>query len=438
MIPTESQQEALLQKLEGWLRGKIASGEATPAYLAEPGDLCPGSYLVLDFGGTNLRAEIVELSAGRRYRVVSTMKRSLRDSRTDFFHPASVATDLFDFIVETIRLGMQQPATAAKASFPLAHVFSYPVQQDGLNSARLLQWTKELKVQGVVGEDVQQLLRAALERGHITGVDPVVVLNDTVAVLMAGSYSYPGCRIGAVAGTGYNAAAFLAVNPAATTGSQAAPLLAYNLEVGAFNHLPQGWQTPADLRLDQESRAPGEQLYEKMVGGAYLGESCRREAQELLAAKTETAVAAWLQRPYSIAAALVGSIGDPGAGEADWEAALASLAPQDEGMDMHFLQAFLAEQGPALQTLAEDILGRAGVMAALPLVALARMDLGVISSPRVLVEGSLYSGSRIFRDNMDATLKNHGLEPCSPLTGTVSLGGAVAAAASVYKNVVLL
>jgi hexokinase len=437
LMPTKSQQISLLNNLEGWLRQRILRGEAIPAYLSIPTNISLGSYLVLDFGGSNLRADLVELLAGGGYRIVAKTRRSLKDSQINFYRPEAAAADLFDYLAATIAEGVKGRERAA-LPIPLAHVFSYPVRQGGINSARLLKWTKELKVRGVVGEDVQQLLGKALDRNKVAGVSPVAILNDTVAVLMAGSYCYPGCGIGAVAGTGYNAAAFLNSSVGTESASRGVPPLAYNLEVGNFSKLPQGLSTPADVRLDRESHAPGEQLYEKMVGGAYLGEIFRLMALDLLDGTAEAAVVDWLRRPYSVTSAMVGKLSDLGVRDSLQGEALAGLSQLNAGAAAVAWQTCSEGCRSSLQALAQAILGRAGVLAALPLVAWWRTGLGGTDAPQVLVEGSLYSKSRIFRDSLDATLKSYGLEPCPPLADTVSLGGAVAAAqTTVYKNVTL-
>lgn len=51
---------------------------------------------------------------------------------------------------------------------PLGFTFSFPCKQEGLASARLTGWTKGFKCSGVEGEDVGELLQAAMSRRGVS------------------------------------------------------------------------------------------------------------------------------------------------------------------------------------------------------------------------------------------------------------------------------
>lgn len=51
---------------------------------------------------------------------------------------------------------------------PLGFTFSFPCKQEGLASARLTGWTKGFKCSGVEGEDVVELLQAAVTRRGVS------------------------------------------------------------------------------------------------------------------------------------------------------------------------------------------------------------------------------------------------------------------------------
>lgn len=53
-------------------------------------------------------------------------------------------------------------------SLPLGFTFSFPCQQEGLAKARLSKWTKGFRCEGVVGEDICELLHEALKRRTVS------------------------------------------------------------------------------------------------------------------------------------------------------------------------------------------------------------------------------------------------------------------------------
>ena len=54
----------------------------------------------------------------------------------------------------------------------LGFTFGFPVDMCALNKAKLRQWTKHIKVDGVVGNDVVQMLHEAIQR---KGVGPTKI-----------------------------------------------------------------------------------------------------------------------------------------------------------------------------------------------------------------------------------------------------------------------
>jgi hexokinase len=103
--------------------------------------------------------------------------------------------------------------------------------------------------------------------------------NDTTATLMAATYMDPKTKIGCVFGTGCNAAYVEDCgsidNSNLSDASPDTPMV-INCEWGAFDNdhkvLP---RTPYDHMVDEQSPRPGQQTFEKMVAGHYLGEIFR-------------------------------------------------------------------------------------------------------------------------------------------------------------------
>lgn len=107
----------------------------------------------------------------------------------------------------------------------------------------------------------------------------VALINDTVGALIASAYNDPETVIGAIFGTGCNAAYMENIGSIPKIKGSGIPPetpVTINCEYGAFDNshrvLP---RTKYDIEIDEESPKPGEQAFEKMSAGLYLGEIFR-------------------------------------------------------------------------------------------------------------------------------------------------------------------
>lgn len=111
------------------------------------------------------------------------------------------------------------------------------------------------------------------------------LVNDTTGALIASAYTDPRIKIGCIFGTGCNAAymencgsipklSHLNLDPEIE--------MAIDCEWGAYDNehkvLP---RTPYDIRIDDTSPRPGEQAFEKMISGFYIGEIFRMTLVDL-------------------------------------------------------------------------------------------------------------------------------------------------------------
>lgn len=283
--------QALVSRMRDGLQQDGQQLACLPAYLAPPRHGLRGQALVVDAGGTNVRAALVEL--GDQARVSQgPLKGALPDGR----HAPVDACQFFGFQADLLRQ-LQAPL-----DLPLGYCFSYPARVEPSGDARLLNWTKGIHVSGVVGQLVGQALRASMG-----SPGRVKVLNDTVACLLGGAFwagaDYPN-YIGLIVGTGTNMATFLPVAsvPKLAAGWQGP--LAVNLESGNFHppHLHD-----ADDDIDQASDNPGKQRYEKAVSGFYLPQLLQRLCPHLNlpAEATSEVVVEWADRPGDEATSLV-------------------------------------------------------------------------------------------------------------------------------------
>lgn len=214
--------------------------------------------IVVDAGGTNLRVCSVKFESNGACRI-SNVHRTIMPGAREEISARKFYRSICDFIEPVVHL-----------SDRIGFCFSYPAEITDRIDGRLLFWTKEIKVPEVVGTYIGEgLVKTLKERG--IGGKKVVVLNDTVATLLAGKTKGQsrGCEsyIGFILGTGTNTA-YIEQNAkigkiCPNQGSQAV-----NVESGGFSACRQG---VVDKLLDRSTETPGIYPFEKMISGVYLG-----------------------------------------------------------------------------------------------------------------------------------------------------------------------
>ena len=134
--------------------------------------------------------------------------------------------------------------------------------------------------------------------------------------MIASAYTDAKMRIGCIFGTGCNAAYMEDVASIPKLADMNLPgdmSMAINCEWGAFDNehkvLP---RTPYDEMIDRDSPRPGQQAFEKMVSGLYLGEIFRLVLVDLHDKKDihffEGQDIALLRKPYSLDASFLSAI----------------------------------------------------------------------------------------------------------------------------------
>jgi hexokinase len=236
-----------------------------PTYLPLPsGEQC-GRALVVDTGGTNTRAALVNLWAHDGELEAGPNARKVPDGRE-----GAPLTPEFFFATQADMAA----SFASNGSIRLGYCFSYPAQATREGDAVLLRWTKGLRVDNTVGHKVGALLKESLEKLGYT-IDGLRVLNDTVASLLGGVHLYAEPRfgqnyIGLILGTGTNMAGVFSpqqLTKVAAPDFAGASLMVVNLESGNFSP---PYLTEYDERVDANSNNPGFQRFEKAISGHYL------------------------------------------------------------------------------------------------------------------------------------------------------------------------
>ncbi|XP_042481922.1 hexokinase-1-like [Macadamia integrifolia] len=235
-----------------------------------------GLFYALDLGGTNFRVLRVQLG-GKEGRVV---KQEFTEVSIPPHLMLGTSDDLFDYIAKELAKFVASEGEDFHL-FPgrqreLGFTFSFPVKQLSIASGTLIKWTKGFSIEDAIGQDVVIELTKALERQNLD-MRVTALVNDTIGTLAGGRYYDNDVAVAVILGTGTNAAY--------VERAQAIPKwhgllpksgeMVINMEWGNFrsSHLP---LTEYDHALDAESLNPGEQIFEKIISGMYLGEIVRR------------------------------------------------------------------------------------------------------------------------------------------------------------------
>jgi hexokinase len=258
-----------LQEIVALYRDKIAEGlkadrqqiGCLPTYLGLPSGQQSGRALVVDTGGTNMRAALINLKPADGEILSGPVAKRVPDGRDGVPLEADQFFDAQAKLAEDL-VGLEGEA-------PLGYCFSYPVESTPDGDAVLIRWTKGLRINNVVGHRVGHALIDSLHKQNLR-ITRLSVLNDTVASLLGGVHLYGAPRfgrnyIGLILGTGTNMAAVF--TPDQLTKINIEAPMVVNLESGNFSppHL-----TRYDDELDAESVNVGAQRFEKAVSGHYL------------------------------------------------------------------------------------------------------------------------------------------------------------------------
>ena len=236
-----------------------------------------GIYLAADLGGTNFRISIVELHGDSTYNVKQSKVAIPSDLlTTESWKPlfAFLANHIYRFLQDNdpdLSPLNERPRNLFRR---LGFTFSFTVHQTSINTGTLIRWDKGFDIPSAIGRDPCQMLQEELDALKA----PVLVtalVNDSVATYMAQQYVCGGRAVlGGIFGTGTNGAYLEDLAPSP---SSLPDHVVINTEWGGFDDQARLLPTVQyDLDLDQSSLHPGEQRYEKMLSGMYLGELFRR------------------------------------------------------------------------------------------------------------------------------------------------------------------
>ncbi|XP_075592786.1 hexokinase-4 isoform X1 [Balearica regulorum gibbericeps] len=251
-----------------------ASVKMLPTYVrSTPEGSEVGDFLSLDLGGTNFRVMLVKVGEGEEGQWKVKTKHQMYSIPEDAM--TGTAEMLFDYISECISDFLDKHQMKHK-KLPLGFTFSFPVRHEDIDKGILLNWTKGFKASGAEGNNVVGLLRDAIKRRGDFEMDVVAMVNDTVATMISCYYEDHRCEVGMIVGTGCNACYMEEMqNVELVEGDEGR--MCVNTEWGAFGASGEldEFLLEYDRVVDETSLNPGQQLYEKIIGGKYMGEIVR-------------------------------------------------------------------------------------------------------------------------------------------------------------------
>jgi len=277
-IPKEKLKEITAHFVKELEKGLSVEGGNIPMNptwcMAFPDGHEKGTFLALDMGGTNLRVcEIILTDEQGEFDIIQSKYRMPEDLKT------GNAEELWEYIADCLQQFIESHhGDEELVSLPLGFTFSYPATQDYIDHGVLQRWTKGFDIDGVEGENVVPMFEAAIAKRGVP-IKLTALINDTTGTLIASAYTDTKMKIGCIFGTGCNAAYMENCGSIPKLAHMNLPPdtpMAINCEWGAFDNehkvLP---LTPYDIIIDKESPRPGQQAFEKMIAGLYLGELFR-------------------------------------------------------------------------------------------------------------------------------------------------------------------
>jgi hexokinase len=243
------------------LEGGGSSLRMIPTYIeADNQFLTDVPVVAIDAGGTNFRAALVKFNSQGKLEMTNTVNAKMPGlegeiSKDEFFN--TVAGYIKDMAARTDRIGF---------------CFSYPTEILPSKDGKLIHFCKEVQAPGVVGHLIGKNLLDALGMPE----KQIVILNDTVATLLAGKSASIGhdydSFIGYILGTGTNTCYIENnVNIKKNKSLDSSKSQIINIESGNFG---KATRTDIDVLFDSKTTNPGSHTFEKMISGGYYGNLC--------------------------------------------------------------------------------------------------------------------------------------------------------------------
>ena len=234
-----------------------------PTYIGMDGDIPLNEPVIsIDAGGTNFRVAVIYFDGNRKLVIEDFNNYPMPGSRGEISKE-----EFFETMADYIRPVLHR---SSKISF----CFSYPAEIMPDKDGRIIKFSKEIKVRDVRGELLGKNILDVFKKRGLSGDKSIIVLNDTVATLLAGRAASPGRifdgYIGFILGTGTNICYAEKCGNIAKVPELAAKegSVLINMESGGYDKVPRG---RIDEEFDRTTLNPGDFIFEKTISGAYQG-----------------------------------------------------------------------------------------------------------------------------------------------------------------------
>jgi hexokinase len=260
-IDFEKLVEDFISEMDKGLNGTQSSLFMIPTYIEADNELLSEVPVVaIDAGGTNFRTTVISFDRTGKLHSddVKSFKMPGLDyeiSKEGFFR--TIASYVKPLVNKSDRIGF---------------CFSYATEIFPNKDGKLIHFCKEVQAPGVVGQFIGKSLLESLGSPD----KKIVLLNDTVATLLAGKSNVSGKSydsfMGFILGTGTNTSYIEQnINIIKTNTLDRRRSQIINIESGNFNLAD---RSDLDVIFDKTTNEPGKYSFEKMFSGGYFGGLC--------------------------------------------------------------------------------------------------------------------------------------------------------------------
>ncbi|KAK9476122.1 hypothetical protein V1514DRAFT_286036 [Lipomyces japonicus] len=302
----------LLEDLPTYLKHTMV-----PSYIfSYPKGTESGTYFAIDIGGSTLKLGVTRFSSNGPRKLLYATSLPLDDSVKNldgqsFFR--WVASQL-----QSVQLKAESYRWIEEGSVVcLGVTWSFPLQQTSASSAKILRMGKGFSslCDDIIGWDLADSLISACADLQVP-IKVIAIVNDSVATILSHLHTDPECQVGAIVGTGVNAAIRLPTNTLyeerfsefSSADLEKCEYCVINSELSFFGGdgiLP---KTKWDVDLEASIDGPS-QPFELMTSGLYMAELARSIIEDkLLNFRPLTAYPSDLRHPYGLEASTMGMI----------------------------------------------------------------------------------------------------------------------------------
>lgn len=267
-----------IKEMKKGLSGENSSLKMIPTYInpykkinyEEISNKINNKIIALDAGGTNFRVALVTYNIKEReFNIDYYKKYPMPGTKEEI-----IKDEFYDKIVQYILPVLDK-------SDIISFCFSYPTEILPDKDGRLIKFNKEVKVKDMEGQKIGEGLLNTIKKKGFSSEKKIILLNDTVATLLAGKAEAErqnmnfDSYIGFILGTGTNTC-YIEKNKEIVKKNfknQKDDYNIVNLESGGYSCLP---RSDIDESFDLCTEDPGAQHFEKMISGAYQGELVRK------------------------------------------------------------------------------------------------------------------------------------------------------------------